>query len=325
MVGNEEAKTNEGPAGDNPEEFSLEDLDKVLAEADPEFAQSLDAIKADFVDAAQHVVDLEIKSDDGDGKEPDEEVLNLRQKIIRKLTQPIKKPIEKIDHFLRPKMRAAKNMSILLFQQSVAFLKNELPDRIRYVKAQAKGLLAVFVAWIVFFKKQTFVRKLASVAILFICVGSIYFVSRIFVPKWLPRFSIHLLQSWKDEGELIGAVKDRSDLMNFFEAFPETEFHVRLSKIIVNFRRLENSNSNPMGLFEFYLGLDSRETAIEVKDREKEIIDLVQRSLEDFTYAEVMAYNGKIRMKAALKENINALLNQGAVNRIYINRMVTNN
>ena len=78
-----------------------------------------------------------------------------------------------------------------------------------------------------------------------------------------------------------------------------------------------------MGLFEFYLGVDSRDTAIELRDREKEVIDIIERTLESFTYHEVVSYQGKILLKAKIRDNVNEILNQGQINRVYINRMVT--
>ena len=91
----------------------------------------------------------------------------------------------------------------------------------------------------------------------------------------------------------------------------------------MNLRRDENSGSLPMGIFEFYLGVDSKDTAVEIRDREHEVIDLVQRTLEGFTYHEVVSYQGKIRMKSRIRDNVNDILNQGQINRVYINRMVT--
>ena len=98
---------------------------------------------------------------------------------------------------------------------------------------------------------------------------------------------------------------------------------VLLKKVIVNLKPDDLSTRNPMGLYEVYLGLDSKDTAIEVKDREKEILDLIQRTLENFTYSEVSSIVGKIRMKSAIKERLNEILNQGRVFHVYFNNFVT--
>ena len=75
--------------------------------------------------------------------------------------------------------------------------------------------------------------------------------------------------------------------------------------------------------FEFYLGLDANETAIEIKDREKEVLDISQRTLEEFTYPEIMAPNTQKRVWARMRDNINEILNQGRVQKVYVKTMLT--
>lgn len=327
MVEEKLTPANLSPDAGTAEEFSLEDLDKVLAESDPDFQKNLDSMKSDLVEGAHEVVELNITDEEDAEKEEaiDPNDLPIHKRTIFKIKHYLRNRFKKINDFLTPKIRAIKNLSILWAQQAYQFIRYELPERIQYLKAQLKVVKSKVVEVIQVFRSWSIAKKVASILILSASISSLYFVSRVFVPKWLPMFSIQLLQSWADEGEVLGVVNDRQELMSFFEAFPEIEFQIRLTKVVVNLRRDERSGKNPMGLFEFFLGLDSRDTAIEVRDREKEIIDLVQRTLEGFTYHEATSYNGKIRIKAAIKDNINQILNQGAVQRIYINRIVTYN
>jgi flagellar FliL protein len=70
--------------------------------------------------------------------------------------------------------------------------------------------------------------------------------------------------------------------------------------------------------------VDSQDTAIEVKDRELEILDIIQRVLENFAYSDVNSMVGKIRMKSAIKDRLNEVLNQGKVFHVYFNTFITN-
>ncbi len=72
-------------------------------------------------------------------------------------------------------------------------------------------------------------------------------------------------------------------------------------------------NENPMGAFEIIVLLDSKDTAIEVRDREVELHDALQRVFEDESYGELESESGKGRLKSRLKRELNAKLTQGWV------------
>ena len=72
-------------------------------------------------------------------------------------------------------------------------------------------------------------------------------------------------------------------------------------------------NPNPMGAFELVVELDSDDTAIEVRDREVEFFDHVQRVFEDETFRDLETVLGKDRLKSRIKRELNHKLTQGWV------------
>ena len=105
-------------------------------------------------------------------------------------------------------------------------------------------------------------------------------------------------------------------------AFPQQTFTVLLEKIVVNLQR-SRRHRNPMGAFKFYVTVDSQETAVEVKDRETEVLDYVQRAVEEMSYEEVNGPGGRTQLKALVRGEINRLLNQGRVQDVFIEIMIT--
>ena len=79
-----------------------------------------------------------------------------------------------------------------------------------------------------------------------------------------------------------------------------------------------------MGLFEFYVDLNSQEAAIEVKARELELKDLLQRTIEDETHYDLQGERGKERVKDLIREELNKVLTRGWVEDVYISNMVLN-
>ena len=77
-----------------------------------------------------------------------------------------------------------------------------------------------------------------------------------------------------------------------------------------------------MGMFEFFVELDSKDTAIEIKSREKELLDILQRTIEGESYNVLQGESGKIRLKSLIRSELNEVLNQGWVKEVYFSNIV---
>ena len=310
--------------GEEEETFSLDDLDQILAEEDPEFAESLEDIKSESIEDTGSLEALGVDADtEGDAEGPGSDK-DKEETRIEKIKKKILKPINFTKEFIAARVLAARNRLAIIRTQVIEFVRHGLPERWKWFKAQVKTTKEVIIQKLKEFWAKPLIERVAYVGISICLIGSLTFLVMTLKGTWLPEWEDPILVKYEDIGEKIGSYDAKVDYIPLFDAFPEVEFPVRINKVVVNLRRDTGSGTLPMGIFEFYLGVDSKDTAVEVRDREKQIIDLVQRTLEDFTYSQVMSYQGKVMMKAKIKENVNDVLNQGQVNRVYINRMVTN-
>lgn len=322
--------TGQKPQNENnpTETFSLEDLDQILEEEDPGFNASLESIKKDGVQDTSSIEAFSVDSDDDDSLDQSEigsteKDLGWKENFRIKTIHRAKK----IKHwYLERKQTVQSRLTLIrtdFKNQFTKFYRHTLPERIKYYRSQAKTLIAKLIHFANVIWEKPRKQKIAAVLV-FVCVFfAIYMLAKAFKGEWLPGLQQPIVNSYDDVGKVLGSYKSESDFIPLFEAFPEVEFQVRIQKIVVNLRPDKDSGQRPMGLFEFYLGVDSRDTAVELRDREKEILDLVQRTVEGFTYSEIMSKPGKARMKSRIKDNLNSNLNQGRVMNVYLNRIVT--
>jgi flagellar basal body-associated protein FliL len=96
------------------------------------------------------------------------------------------------------------------------------------------------------------------------------------------------------------------------------QFVFLLDKVIVNIQPSESSSSNPMVAMRLYFESNSRQGAIEIKDREKEVRDTTQRVLETYAYDRIITARGKIEFKEQLRREITSIMNTGIIKNIYI-------
>lgn len=94
------------------------------------------------------------------------------------------------------------------------------------------------------------------------------------------------------------------------------EYVISLPRIIANLKS-PNTRHLSMVTMELYIQTSEREAAIEIKNREKEVKDLVGRTLEQFTYKDLDSIEGKEKMKLKLKLTVNGILNNGRVQSIF--------
>ncbi len=297
--------------------FSLEDIDKIIETEDPSFKNEIADIKKQPVVGTESIESLKVEPEDESVKD-DDEPASARQKIIRLVLAPW----YWLRTFVRLRIIRLKNKFFDFLGQAKRFFRHELPERLKYAWSQLKA----FIAWVsAEWNKFRALNQAQRLAILFMVMASfaaLFFFDKTFTGHWLPRYVNDLPTSLAEGASLIGEVKSKSDVQDLFQAFPKVEDYVLLQKVIVNLKASESSGNNPMGVFEIFVGADSQDTAVEVKDREPEIRDLIQRALETFTYDEAASLVGKERMKEVIRDRINAILNQGRVFNIYFNTFI---
>lgn len=303
--------------------FSLDDLDKIIEAEDPTFKEAMAGIKATGVDSLVDIETIDVDGENGNSL-PDE---NRELSSLEKKIEFIKKKISNILQYIKVKSLGFKTFILSFGVSSVQFLRHGLPERLKYYQSQVSS----FSRKIFGFLKEEWLRfkalsRLEKIGLVFVIVSTVFaffFISKVYTGGWLPRFSDPLIHSLEEEAVMVMEYKKKEDMQNLFQAFPEINIYVLLNKVIVNLRADENSTPTPMGVYEIYLGLDSKDTAVEIKARENEMRDVIQRVLEPFSYTEVSSQVGKVRMKSAIRDQVNLLLNQGQVIHVYFNTFIT--
>lgn len=95
------------------------------------------------------------------------------------------------------------------------------------------------------------------------------------------------------------------------------EFMILLPEIKVNIQRSQNSSTRPMAMFELYLEASSDETAKELKSRQNEILDNIQRVAETVNFDDFSSAQGKIKFKLKVRKTVNEILNSGRLKETY--------
>lgn len=309
--------TEKGPEAENSDEISLEDIDKILEEDDPGFSQSLEEVR----EAAEET-DVEIESLDIDAVdlESEEEGEVKRPSRLRQLV--VFRAFSAIKDRARLFCLAFINRSKMFAVHAKDWLRVRPREYLGYAIAQLKRLLAWVRLGIESFKKWSWSQKIVFLAFLgFLFLGS-GFLFLNFKGRWVPTIDKPLIADFGSVAEKSWSTKGES-FVPLFQALRQPEHRYLFEKVVVNLRRPEFSeDSNPMGLFEFYVELDARSTAIEVKARERELLDLLQRTIEGETYNSLTGEPGKQRLKNLIRQELNQVLNQGWVKDVYISNMV---
>lgn len=332
--------------------FSLDDLDDILGEEDSNEANdsggdtsttSRPGESLNSESPGESSSSEEKSSSDGSAISKKEIILSkiklklapllskwkLLIEYFQKLKTIILKPVEKVS--LGLKRFAEKTKLHIVFKfliQGFSKLKHIFPNAGGIIKRSiAKPLHTIPQLKN---KVARLVKSLTRVQVIMLLVGLILFSGIIFLvreslrSRWIPRIDEPFVTNLLDYGKNISsfAVEGRS-LVSFYDSFPQERFVILLDKTVVNLKRKSPSDL-PLASVEFYVSVDSRDTAIEIKDRMHEIKDRVERILEEFSLPEISSERGKLRARSKIKFELNQLLNQGHVNDVYFKTLMVN-
>lgn len=155
-------------------------------------------------------------------------------------------------------------------------------------------------------------QRLAVLILIAALCGSLWVLLANFRGVWLPRLHEPILTSMEAHADWAEAFDPKDNGESFYSAFPQERHEFLFPKMKVNLRPTDE-NPLPMGAFEIVVQLDSNDTAIEVRDREVEFNDLLQRAIEEESFGDLETELGKSRLKSRIKRELNQQLTQGWV------------
>jgi hypothetical protein len=135
---------------------------------------------------------------------------------------------------------------------------------------------------------------------------------------WKLPFSATLLDV-ADRRETFG---NDVDVIRYNNDLLAQQFVVQISKIVVNLVPGERSTRNPMVAFDLYVRTDTEEASVEIRKREKELQDHLQRFCEGLNYDQILNEEGKRVWKLKMKRELNLVLNTGQVKDVFFKTLL---
>lgn len=283
-----------------PADIPLEDIDKLLEQEDPEFTKSLEEVRA--VESDKDVVIDAAAIDESVA----DEVIEISEKSLTGMTNikfKIRGGIARFKLALRTRTKqAGKDFVHFLKVRPKQFVLAS----VKMLQAGIKNATIPFKA----FNDASLLQKITVALLLGLAVVSSWVLIHNFKGVWLPQINEPLLRSFEQFADNVETFNSKDAGVSFYVAFPQEPHEFLFPKMKVNLRRTAE-HPNPMGAFEIIVALDSKDTAIEVSDRQVEFGDLLQRALEEESFTDLETELGKQKLKSHLKRELNQKLTQG--------------
>jgi flagellar basal body-associated protein FliL len=284
-----------------PADIPLEDIDKLLEAEDPEFSKSLEEVRAVEPDKGVTIESSAIDESLADEAIDDPEKARLT--VAGKIKLQLRNALTRFKLACKAGVKnAGKNF--------VQFLKVRPKQfalfTVKSVKTGAKNIMVPVKT----FQDATQLQRISVLLLTAIVLGSTWVLLANFKGIWLPQINERLLTSFEPFADRVDTFNPKDDGESFYSAFPQERHEFLFPKMKVNLRRTAD-NSNPMGAFEVIVLLDSKDTAIEVADRQVEFGDLLQRAFEEESFNDLETDMGKTKLKSHLMRELNQKLTQG--------------
>lgn len=286
------------------------EIDGLLAGEDPDFAQTMSDLKAQGAEATS---ETEIDSLDLDQLKKEKMPGRIRLFLGWVLTPVfvlLGAPMGE-GHTVATRLVQLPGLAILGLRKSrdlakifVLWLFAWIKGRISQFRGLPRKSKALLITALVFGALAVFTLKISIGQKLNFNLGKLFF--RSFAEVADARFEY-------DEDE---------PLEDFTDPLFHPEHMMLLDKFVINLKHPRDGSINPMGLFEFYLEASNQDSAVEIKDRQGEIRDVISRNIEQMTYSDLITVDGKEKMKILLRKAVNTSLTRGQVRHIYIKSIV---
>jgi hypothetical protein len=287
----EDNKPNE-TASVAPEEDEIldSDIDQMLSEEDPNFFQSLTEIGKDSFTETQ-------------GDLPVEQERLLNRIIFR--------------------IKLSLTVARLRVKESAVFLVTKLPKIVlAAVKKFVSAQLEAFSEAQRNFRYLSWKMKLSFFGILLLMLGTGFFIYRSLTHGIVPAEEELFIRSLESVASQVEEYDPKTETEPFYENLRTSSNILLIPKMVVNIKPSKQSGRNPMGAFEFYVEGLIPEVVVEVKDREIEVRDLMQRVVEGFSFDQLDSPEGKQAMTEKLQKEINPLLTTGKIKKIWIKTII---
>lgn len=143
----------------------------------------------------------------------------------------------------------------------------------------------------------------------------------IFMGKVLPTFELPYVVSMDELTQKSYNYPTDGVRVPLFDDFRSKSFTFPLPKTMINLKAAGDGSSS-YGEFEFFLNLRDKDIAEQIKLKQSEIIDLIQRTLEEVTWKELQSPIGKERVKKVIRHRVNEFLQGNLVLGVYYRSVI---
>lgn len=170
------------------------------------------------------------------------------------------------------------------------------------------------------------IKKLGIKGWLKVAASLILLISTFAVYKYIPYlkniWKFPYISSFEAIGKKILTADESSEVVRYANDLLAPQHIVQLNKIVVNLLPSPRSTQNPMMAFDLYLRADSEEATVEIKNREKQFQDHLQRFSESLSYDQIQTEEGKQTWKLKMRKELNSILNNGRIRDIYFKNLI---
>jgi flagellar basal body-associated protein FliL len=284
-------------------------IDSLLAAEDPQFIHAMGDLQKLGAHSTSALVDIDPLDLDKLSREKPSKLRNL----LRVLAWPFTRAIESPKSFISRWSSASKG----LLPASRAGLKLAISKTKVVIKAAWKKLAAEIET----FSELSWKGKLTAFIALTLGALAVTTLNMTMKHKIELSFRTNFLRSFGDLADAKFVYGPSEPMEDFTDPLFHPEHVVLVDKLVVNLKQ-PRDGSNPMGLFELYFEASNQESAVELKDRDGEVRDIIGRSLEQMNYDELVTVSGKERMKTTIRKNLNVVLTRGQVRRVFFKTIV---
>lgn len=300
-----ENETSGKPEEESEELLSMESLDSIIANEDPDFAKSLEEIgPVENIEIYNESLQLEYTL--ADEVKLWKEATDFRKKIVTVL------PFLPALTFKMKMKRTVVRLRWVKWKSQVFHnIKNVGPLLLSWSKKTVSDSLHAFSH----FSK---LKKLAFFGLIIITAASGFIVYRVATKGLLPHPEELFIKSLAEWSQQQYYYDPHEEVESFYESHRTTQNILLLKRMVVNLRRSSESGESPMGAFEFFVEGAASEVIVEIKDRESEVKDIFLRTIEEMTFDQVSSGEGKKYLCESLRKEVNKILTKGFVRRVFI-------
>jgi len=322
--------TEEQKAISTPEAVNLTEVDNLLNELDPEFTPMLSKINtevgqiSDLAGLESITLSADYLKEGGESKS---------EEAVAPLVEVNRKPeeITQSASFLEILWEftwASILLPIQFFSKSFSLaltLKKDPPMTV--LKGAIDILTPVFNGWIVLLK--ALIQKLGTYSrptYIKLCIILILLVTiRFTLIDMKSRFSPDkvkdpFLRSWTEVADATYPILPEDLVENIDDPLKHPEYTVLIHRIAANLKA-PNPHRTPMVTAELYIEASNQDAAIEIKDRELEVRDSLERVFEETTFEELDTKGGKERLKVHIRSTLDQILNKGHIKRVFFSSL----